>query len=886
MLSNLYRRTTQHPLWIALYRAVSISLERPVPRYAAGLTIFFLALALRFAILPLNGGIPFLTFYPAVTIAALLCGTGPALMVIVLGGMAADYIFMEPYWSISYKSGAIASEAVFALSGLLICLIVHRNRKEEAAQALLAAIVASSENAIISKTPQGIITSWNPEAERLFGYTAAEAMEKPMTILIPLDRYDEEAELLARVARGERVSHYETKRLRKNGSIVDVSVTLSPIRDRQGRIVGASKIANDITERKAMEAAQSLLASIVASSGDAIISKSMQGIITSWNPAAERIFGYMAEEILGSRATILYPRDRLHEEEALNSRNAKGESIVQFETMRRRKDGSLVLLSSSLSPILDRFGHAVGVSVIAHDISERRAAEMHLVQMEARYRGLLEAAPDAIVVVNTGGEIVLVNAQAERQFGYRRDELLGQAVKSIIPQGFAERLIADGARSAAEALAQQIGMGIELDGRRKDGTVFPIEIMLSPLESPEGILVTAAIRDIGKRRAAEKHLVQMESRYRGLLEAAPDAIVVVNTGGEIVLVNAQAERQFGYRRDELLGQAVKSIIPQGFAERLIADGARSAAEALAQQIGMGIELDGLRKDGTVFPIEIMLSPLESPEGILVTAAIRDIGKRRALAESLSQSNLLIESAMAELKRSNQELDEFARVAAHDLKEPLRGIHNYVSFLLEDYASLLDEQGRNYLASMQRLATRMAGLIDCLLDYSRLGSAPMDMEAVNLEAVLDEVAEDLKHFLIDHGVELRRPVCLPMVIGNAIRLGELLQNLITNGAKFNDNIEKWVEVSYEGAPDSPVFSVRDNGIGIPRQHQENVFGIFKRLHTQDKYGGGTGAGLTVSRKIVERHGGRIWLESIPGEGTTIRFPLAAYLPVHSHSKRGS
>ena len=758
MLSNLYRRTTQHPLWIALYRAVSISLERPVPRYAAGLTIFFLALALRFAILPLNGGIPFLTFYPAVTIAALLCGTGPALMVIVLGGMAADYIFMEPYWSISYKSGAIASEAVFALSGLLICLIVHRNRKEEAAQALLAAIVASSENAIISKTPQGIITSWNPEAERLFGYTAAEAMEKPMTILIPLDRYDEEAELLARVARGERVSHYETKRLRKNGSIVDVSVTLSPIRDRQGRIVGASKIANDITERKAMEAAQSLLASIVASSGDAIISKSMQGIITSWNPAAERIFGYMAEEILGSRATILYPRDRLHEEEALNSRNAKGESIVQFETMRRRKDGSLVLLSSSLSPILDRFGHAVGVSVIAHDISERRAAEMHLVQMEAR--------------------------------------------------------------------------------------------------------------------------------YRGLLEAAPDAIVVVNTGGEIVLVNAQAERQFGYRRDELLGQAVKSIIPQGFAERLIADGARSAAEALAQQIGMGIELDGLRKDGTVFPIEIMLSPLESPEGILVTAAIRDIGKRRALAESLSQSNLLIESAMAELKRSNQELDEFARVAAHDLKEPLRGIHNYVSFLLEDYASLLDEQGRNYLASMQRLATRMAGLIDCLLDYSRLGSAPMDMEAVNLEAVLDEVAEDLKHFLIDHGVELRRPVCLPMVIGNAIRLGELLQNLITNGAKFNDNIEKWVEVSYEGAPDSPVFSVRDNGIGIPRQHQENVFGIFKRLHTQDKYGGGTGAGLTVSRKIVERHGGRIWLESIPGEGTTIRFPLAAYLPVHSHSKRGS
>ena len=282
----------------------------------------------------------------------------------------------------------------------------------------------------------------------------------------------------------------------------------------------------------------------------------------------------------------------------------------------------------------------------------------------------------------------------------------------------------------------------------------------------------------------------------------------------------------------------------------------------------------------------MLSPLDSPEGILVTAAIRDISKRRALEERLSQSSLRIASAMAELKRSNKELDEFARVASHDLKEPLRGIHNYVSFLLEDYADCLDEQGRKYLGSMQRLAARMAALIDCLLDYSRLGSAPLAMEAINLETVLDEVAEDLRHFLIDHDVELRRAVRLPMVTGNAIRLGELLQNLITNGAKFNDKQEKWVEVGCEVAQATPVFSVRDNGIGIPEQHRESVFGIFKRLHTQDKFGGGTGAGLTVAKKIVERHGGRIWLESLPGEGTTFRFTLAAGLPEDSPAKEGS
>src|SRR5579863_9609526 len=215
----------------------------------------------------------------------------------------------------------------------------------------------------------------------------------------------------------------------------------------------------------------------------------------------------------------------------------------------------------------------------------------------AKYRGLLEAAPDAMVVVNENGDIVLLNVRAQRQFGYSPDELLGQKVKNIIPEGFAERLIADGTRSAAEALAQQIGMGIELVGRRKDASEFPIELMLSSLESAEGILVTAAIRDISVRKAAEIHLAQMEGRYRGLLEAAPDAMVVVNQGGEIVLLNVQAEKQFGYRRDELLGQKVTNIIPIGFAERLVADGTRTAAEALAQQIGTGIELIARRKNG-------------------------------------------------------------------------------------------------------------------------------------------------------------------------------------------------------------------------------------------------------------------------------------------------
>ncbi|MGD0428247.1 MAG: PAS domain S-box protein, partial [Candidatus Acidiferrales bacterium] len=294
----------------------------------------------------------------------------------------------------------------------------------------------------------------------------------------------------------------------------------------------------------------------------------------------------------------------------------------------RGKDGTYRLFLSKAVPIRDPQGKVVRWLGTNTDISESK-------ESGAKYRGLLEAAPDAMVVVNQSGEIVLLNVQAEKQFGYHRDELVGQQVKNIIPEGFAERLVADGTRSAAEALAQQIGTGIELIARRKNGSEFPIELMLSPLESAEGILVTAAIRDISVRRAAEKHLALMEGRYRGLLEAAPDAMVVVNPSGEIVLLNVQAEKQFGYRRDELVGQKVKNIIPEGFAERLVADGLRSAEDALAQQIGTGIELTARRKNGSEFPIEIMLSPLESAEGVLVTAAIRDISVRRAAEKHLA-----------------------------------------------------------------------------------------------------------------------------------------------------------------------------------------------------------------------------------------------------------
>jgi len=525
-------------------------------------------------------------------------------------------------------------------------------------------LLEAAPDGMVVVNQDGEIVLLNLQAERQFGYSRDELIGQQVKRIIP----EGFAERL--IADGARsVAEALAQRIgmgidlwgrRKNGKEFAIEIMLSPLESPEGGLVAAA--IRDISGRSAaeehlaeMERKHRFVEDALRESEEryrvlldgirdyAIFMMDPQGRVISWNAGAERIKGYKADQIVGQSFSCFFlPEDirRGRPEEVLRLTAENGQH--QEQATRVRRDGSRFLASITFTALRDPAGNLLGFSEFSHDLSESKASG-------AKYRGLLEAAPDAMVVVNQSGEIVLLNVQAEKQFGYSRDELVGQQVRNIIPVGFAERLIADGTRSAAEALAQQIGMGIELSGRRKDGSQFPIEIMLSPLESAEGILVTAAIRDISVRKAAEKHLAQMEGRYRGLLEAAPDAMVVVNQHGEIVLLNVQAEKQFGYSRDELVGQQVRNIIPEGFAERLIADGTRSAAEALAQQIGMGIELSGRRKDGSRFPIEIMLSPLESVEGILVTAAIRDISVRKAAEEHLRQSEELLRLTVSSVK---------------------------------------------------------------------------------------------------------------------------------------------------------------------------------------------------------------------------------------------
>jgi PAS domain S-box-containing protein len=590
----------------------------------------------------------------------------------------------------------------------------------------------------------------------------------------------------------------------------------------------------------------------------AIFMMDPQGQILSWNAGAERIKGYSAEEIIGRNFSCFFPPEDIERgrpEEVLRMTAASGRREEQG--MRVRKDGSRFLASVTFTALRDSAGNLRGFSEFSHDLSESE-------ESGAKYRGLLEAAPDAMVVVNQAGEIVLLNVQAEKQFGYRRDELVGQKVKNIIPKGFAERLVADGLRSAEDALAQQIGTGIELTGRRKNGSEFPIEIMLSPLESTEGILVTAAIRDISVRKAAEKHLAQMEGRYRGLLEAAPDAMVVVNQAGEIVLLNVQAEKQFGYRRDELVGQKVKNIIPEGFAERLLADALRSAEDALAQQIGTGIELNGRRKNGSEFPIEIMLSPLESAEGILVTAAVRDITMRKKAEAHLLQK-------VEELNRSNEELEQFAYIASHDLQEPLRMVASYTQLLSRRYKGKLDSNADEFISFAVDGASRMQRLIKDLLAYSRVGTRAKDLFDTSSEEALQQALINLRGAVEESGAQVTHDP-LPIVVADEMQLIQLFQNLVGNAIKYQNPGTPRVHIS--AARDGEkrwTFSVRDNGLGIDSQYFERIFGMFQRLHKREEFEG-TGVGLAICKKIVERHGGSISVKSELGHGSTFSFAL--------------
>jgi PAS domain S-box-containing protein len=516
------------------------------------------------------------------------------------------------------------------------------------------------------------------------------------------------------------------------------------------------------------------------------------------------------------------------------------------------------------------------VTAAIRDISVRKAAEEHLAQREGSrqlveealreseesYRILLDGIEDyAIFMMDPHGRVVSWNAGAQRIKGYAADQIIGRNFACFFPpedveQGKPEEVLRI---TAANGRHEEQGMRV-----RQDGSQFLASVSFTALRGPDGKLrgFSEFSHDLSESKEAG-------AKYRGLLEAAPDAMVVVNQAGEIVLLNLQAEKQFGYHRDELVGQQVTNIIPEGFAERLIADDLRSAADALAQQIGTGIELSARRKDGSQFPIEIMLSPLDSAEGILVTAAIRDISVRKAAEEHLGQT-------VDELKRSNEELGQFAYIASHDLQEPLRMVASYTQLLSNRYKGRLDADADEFIAYAVDGASRMQRLIDDLLAFSRVATARNALLETSSESALQQALQNLDWAIKDSGALVTHDP-LPTVQADEMQLVQLFQNLVGNAVKYqNPGIPRVHVSATKLGKTSWTFAVKDNGLGIHPQYFERIFGMFQRLHKRDEFSG-TGVGLAICKRIMERHGGTVEVESTPGRGSTFSFALAGTEP---------
>ncbi|HTF24424.1 MAG TPA: PAS domain S-box protein [Candidatus Limnocylindria bacterium] len=753
--------------------------------------------------------------------------------------------------------------------GTLICSAIrdisNRSRTEEDLRRL-ASIVAGSDDAIIGKTLDGIITSWNAGAERIYGYLANEAIGKPVSMLVPTDCPDEIPEVLECLKRGEIVDHFETLRVRKDGKVFHIEITVSPIRDVMERIVGASSIGRDISERKRREGGLSRLAAVVESSNDAIIGKTLEGIIISWNAGAERIYGYSAAEMVGKSMKILAPPDRYMEIPEILEKVKRGEKVEQFETIQIRKDGRQINIALTVSPILDDMRRISGASAIGRDITERKQTEVTIRKERDRAQQYLDVIDVILLALDLEGRITLINRKGCSILGWEECELLGRDwIDACLPARTQDVL----RRSFDNLLAGDLAY-IENPVLSKSGEERMIGWRNSLLRDDAGRVIgtLSSGEDITERKRAEQDLLKSEARARTLVESNIIGIATGDLKGKLIDANGAFLGLVGYTREDLISGEMRwdTLTPPEYHD----SDQRAVEQLRTTGVAPPWEKQFLRKDGSRISVLIGVTTRVAADGdIECVSFVLDISERKQLEQQLRQA---------------QKMEAVGRLAggiAHDFNNLLGVIIGY-SEIFEERLGQSDPL-RPKAELIKKAGQRAATLTRQLLAFSRqqvLEPKVLDLNAVvadTLKMLQRVLGEDIELIMVP-GPELGR------IKADQGQIEQIIMNLAVNardamphGGKLtistvNEELDEVYARQHPAVvPGSYVmFAVSDTGCGMDRETQTHIFEPF---FTTKELGKGTGLGLATVYGVVKQTGGYIWVYSEAGRGSTFKI----YLP---------